>query len=93
MAIAQKGVQVAPAQPTRRANWRIYWGRTWPLYAMLVLPLLQLAIFHYYPMYGVVIAFQNFNPGKGFSGSPWVGLEIFAISLPTRILRTCCQIH
>ncbi len=66
----------------RRTNWRSYWRRTWPLYAMLVLPLLQLALFHYYPMYGVVIAFQKFNPGLGFLKSPWVGLanfqEIFA---------------
>ncbi|RIK26274.1 MAG: protein lplB [Chloroflexi bacterium] len=54
-----------------------YLSRTWPLYAMLVLPLIQLAVFHYYPMYGVVIAFQNFNPGLGFTGSPWVGLENF----------------
>ena len=44
---------------------------------MLVPPLIVLALFHYYPMYGVVIAFQNFNPGLGFAGSPWVGLENF----------------
>ncbi len=58
-------------------QWRTYLARTWPLYAMLVLPLIQVVLFHYYPMYGVVIAFQNFNPGKGFTGSPWVGLENF----------------
>jgi putative aldouronate transport system permease protein len=44
---------------------------------MLMLPMIQLALFHYYPMYGVIIAFQDFNPGLGFSGSPWVGLENF----------------
>lgn len=44
---------------------------------MMVPPLIQLAIFHYYPMYGVVIAFQNFNPGLGFARSPWVGLANF----------------
>lgn len=75
MDLAKKTSQV-PAQ-VQRAHWRTYLGRTWPLYAMLVLPMLQLALFHYYPMYGVIIAFQNFNPGLGFSGSPWVGLENF----------------
>src|SRR5262245_47428133 len=74
MAIAERTTQVAPA---RRTNWRVYFARSWPLYAMLVLPLIQLALFHYYPMYGVIIAFQNFNPGLGFTGSPWVGLENF----------------
>ena len=75
MALVAKGTDVRPrARPT---NWRVYFARTWPLYAMLVLPLLHLALFHYYPMYGVVIAFQNFNPGLGFTRSPWVGLDNF----------------
>jgi putative aldouronate transport system permease protein len=77
MQIVEKGVQVRPGSAVRRTSWRTYFSRTWPLYAMLALPLIQLALFHYYPMYGVVIAFQNFNPGKGFTGSPWVGLENF----------------
>jgi putative aldouronate transport system permease protein len=36
-------------------------------------------------MYGVVIAFQDFNPGLGFSRSPWVGLDNFryVFALPT----------
>lgn len=33
-------------------------------------------IFCYIPLYGLVIAFQNYNPGTGFS-SPWVGLDHF----------------
>lgn len=68
---------MAGARLERRSKFLTYLSRTWPLYAMLVLPLIQLAVFHYYPMYGVVIAFQNFNPGLGFTGSPWVGLENF----------------
>ncbi len=59
------------------AKTRNYLAKTWPLYAMLVPGLAILAIFHYYPMYGIVIAFQDFNPGKGFTRSPWVGLENF----------------
>jgi len=34
-------------------------------------------IFMYVPMYGIIIAFQDFNPALGFSGSPWVGLKWF----------------
>lgn len=34
-------------------------------------------IFSYIPMYGVQIAFRNYNPKKGFFGSPWVGLDHF----------------
>jgi putative aldouronate transport system permease protein len=31
----------------------------------------------YKPMYGALIAFQDYSPAKGFSGSPWIGLENF----------------
>src|SRR6266536_2928588 len=74
LAIAEQRTHVVPV---RRTNWRVYFARTWPLYAMLVLPLIQLALFHYYPMYGVIVAFQNFNPGLGFIRSPWVGFANF----------------
>jgi len=56
---------------------RAYIRRNWPLYAMLAPTLILLAIFAYYPMYGVVMAFQNYNPGLGFTRSPWVGLANF----------------
>nr|WP_235885532.1 ABC transporter permease subunit [Paenibacillus cymbidii] len=48
------------------------------MYALLVPGLLFMLVFKYIPMYGVVIAFQNFNIFDGISGSPWVGLEQFA---------------
>ena len=45
---------------------------------LLVLPVIAFyIIFCYMPMYGIVIAFQNFDPAYGFTGSPWVGLENF----------------
>lgn len=50
-----------------------YLARTWPLYVMFLPGLIALIIFHYYPMYGLVAAFQKYNPGLGFEKSPWVG--------------------
>jgi len=47
------------------------------LYLMLLPVLLYYVVFHYLPMYGAVIAFQDFNPVKGVFGSRWVGLENF----------------
>lgn len=47
------------------------------LYLMFFLPLAYFAIFHYVPMYGVTLAFKDFNIGKGILGSPWVGLKYF----------------
>lgn len=52
--------------------------RAWQLYVLLAPALIYVAIFKYWPMYGVQIAFRNYNPVDGFSGSPWVGLDHFA---------------
>lgn len=41
------------------------------LYSMLALPVLFFLIFHYQPMYGVLIAFKDFRINAGILGSPW----------------------
>jgi len=46
-------------------------------FLMLLPVLVYYGIFHYGPMYGVVIAFQDYQFLKGVSGSPWVGLDNF----------------
>jgi len=51
--------------------------KCWQLYALLLLPVIHLLIFSYYPMYGAQIAFRQFNPVQGITGSPWVGLDHF----------------
>lgn len=47
------------------------------LYLLFVPTLLYYIIFVYWPMYGIVIAFKDYNILDGFSGSPWVGLKHF----------------
>ncbi|WP_414024862.1 ABC transporter permease [Carnobacterium maltaromaticum] len=45
---------------------------------LLVLPAIVLTfIFKYVPIYGLLIAFKNYNPLQGIIGSEWVGLEHF----------------
>lgn len=51
--------------------------RNWYLYLMILPVVLYYAIFHYKPMYGALMAFQDFVPRKGISGSEWVGLKHF----------------
>lgn len=36
------------------------------------------AIFHYGPMYGLQIAFKDFSPAQGITGSPWLGFQHFS---------------
>ena len=45
------------------------------LYLMVLLPLAYFVLFHYIPMYGITLAFKDFDIGKGIMGSPWVGFK------------------
>jgi putative aldouronate transport system permease protein len=46
-------------------------------YLMFTPVIIYLLLFSYKPMYGVLIAFQNFRPATGISGSAWVGVKHF----------------
>ncbi|NBD25223.1 ABC transporter permease [Paenibacillus glycinis] len=47
-------------------------------YNVMVLPgIAFLALFSIVPMFYAIMAFQNFKPGRGISGSEWIGLENF----------------
>lgn len=46
----------------------------WVLYLMLVPAVVYIFIFNYVPMYGVTIAFKDFQASKGILGSSWGGV-------------------
>ena len=52
-------------------------SRCWQLYLLLLVPVIYLLIFKYYPMFGVQIAFKDFSATKGIWASEWVGLKYF----------------
>lgn len=79
------GTTLARPQRRRATGWRalnLRW--TWPLYAMIIPGLIALILFQYKPMWGVIIAFQDYQPLRGVMGSPWVGFKHFEnlFSLP-----------
>lgn len=47
------------------------------LYLIFLFPLLYYVVFHYAPMYGVIVSFKDYNIVKGIWGSPWAGLKHF----------------
>lgn len=49
----------------------------WMLYLMTVPAIVFILLFHYKPMYGIIIAFKDFKASDGIWGSEWVGLENF----------------
>lgn len=60
---------------------------TLPLHLMLLPALILVFIYHYIPMAGIIMSFQDYVPVKGIRGSEWVGWDNFSyvFSLPDTI--------
>ena len=54
------------------------WTKNKGLYFLFVPVLVYYIIFHYGPMAGLLISFQNYKPIRGILGSKWVGLKNFS---------------
>ncbi len=52
------------------------WKRNWTLYLLIIPVVIYYLLFHYKPMYGALIAFQDYKPAIGF-GKKWVGFAHF----------------
>lgn len=73
-----------PAQKLRHRLYKHRWT-----YFLLLPTFLYFLFFHYFPMYGIQMAFKDFAIRKGISGSPWVGLRHFYTIFKSQIfLRT-----
>ncbi|MBP3818575.1 MAG: sugar ABC transporter permease, partial [Butyrivibrio sp.] len=57
---------------TLRRAWNYKW-----IYIMLLPVMAYFIVFRYVPMYGITIAFKDYNIFKGIIGSPWVGVKVF----------------
>lgn len=68
--IRRESGMVKPNSLFRKKVRRSAW-----LYLIFLFPFLYYIVFHYAPLYGIVLAFKDFQIMKGIMGSPWVGLE------------------
>lgn len=50
----------------------------WQLYLLIFPALFSIIVFSYGPLFGLVIAFEDFSPFRGVLGSTWVGLDNFS---------------
>jgi len=56
--------------------WKDFY-RDRQLYLFMVIPLAYIVIFHYVPMFGLSLAFKDYQPSFGIGGSPWIGFDNF----------------
>jgi putative aldouronate transport system permease protein len=67
-------------KPAKRSSTGRFWldiRKDWDLYVMLIPGIAFLLLFKYTPMYGIIIAFKDFNIFDGMAASPWVGWKHF----------------
>ena len=79
-----------------KVTWREDLKSNWLLYLIFLIPAAYFIIFHYIPIVGIFMAFQNYKPSKGLFGSKFVGLENFRELLegeqfPLAMRNTACM--
>lgn len=62
---------------SRKGKWKNIFLKNYELYLFLLPAEIILFCFNYMPMYGVQMAFRDFKPALGITGSEWVGFENF----------------
>ena len=70
------GVNTKGAARVRSRGWMI-WSRHKYVYMLAVPGVLYFLLFKFVPMWGLLLAFMEYNPYAGVSGSEWVGLKHF----------------
>lgn len=67
------------------------------IYALAIPGIIYYIVFHYFPMYGVTIAFKEYSQKFGIMGSPWVGLvnfrDFFGGIFAWRVIRNTLLIN
>ena len=89
--MSEVAISVEERRQIRRAERRFKSKRYALLYVFCVVPVAALFIFHYIPIYGIIIAFKDFRPGLGIAASPWNNFlhfkDIFANPYFGRVFR------
>lgn len=65
------------AQPARKRSFLSALVRDYQLWLMILPAIIVIFIFNYIPMYGVQLAFRDFDFTKGITGGKWAGLKYF----------------
>ncbi|MBO3665135.1 ABC transporter permease [Microbacterium stercoris] len=66
-----------PSWIPRRGGRRLKSAHGWQLWVMLAPAVAFTVLFAYVPMYGIQLAFREFDFAKGITGGDWVGLKYF----------------
>ena len=69
--------KVAWTNKTRWERFKLDMKRNWQLDLLVLATMIYMVMFEIIPLYGIQIAFRDYNPREGIIGSAWVGLKHF----------------
>lgn len=70
MAATYAGAQISPKKPLGK-RLKLYLGRYWTLYLLLLAPVAFFLVFRYLPMVNILVAFKDYNITKPVWDMPW----------------------
>ncbi len=74
----KRKVALSKEERSRKIKKEIwYYKKNWILYLFIIPVIIYYIMFHYVPIYGIQIAFQDYRVGEIFGESKWVGLKHF----------------
>ena len=91
-------VQAELRKEGRGGRWRKRWikdfKRDWRIYLLFIPVFVFFVAFNYVPMFGIIIAFEDFKPGRGVFGSELIGWQnfeaLFTNEVFPRVFRNTC---
>lgn len=75
--MSAKATVTAPAGTLNKNSWTFDFKKNWAVYILFIPILVYEIVLHYIPMFGIIMAFEDYNVIDGYFGSPWVGLKNF----------------
>ena len=76
--VAARKEQRMQRRQDRHRRWVKDMKKDYPIYLLFIPIAVFFIIFNYVPMFGILMAFEDYRPGRGIFGSEWVGWENFA---------------
>ncbi len=80
----EKNYLIKPKGFALLKDWLASYRKHRVLFLMLIPGLLYFIVFKYFPIYGLQIAFKDFNLVEGIWGSDWAGLKYFNMLFTTK---------
>ena len=50
-----------------KVTWKKDFRRNWPVYLMFLPAIIYMVVLHFIPMFGIVMAFENFKISQGYA--------------------------